>query len=494
MSENRTTYKAIFKATSLFGSVHIVNVIISIIRSKFLAILIGPEGYGIFGLLNSTVDIVRRALGLSIETSGVKKISQAYTSKNQKSIVKESTIIFWIAIITGFLGSIISVLFSKQLSYFTFGDYNMTMAIALVGVTILFKQLTEAQSAIMQGVTKLKFLAKSGLYGNVIGLFITLPLFYLFGLDAIVPAIIISSFLNYLVSYFYFRRLKIKVSLNFSTRVLKEGKEIIVFGGLLTLGSFLPVLVNYLMQIYIRYLGDIESVGLFSVGLVMLNAYVGVIFIAMSTEYYPRLAGFNKNIKLENEAVNQQAIVSMLIIVPVIVGFLFFKDLVIKLLFSKDFILVLPMLVWAVPAMLFKAVSWSLGYLIIARADSAVFVKTAVVYNAIYFVLCAGGYYFGEMKGLGIGLCIFYFLHLVGNYIVTSLRYGVQCSRVLIKIFIISFLLCSLSFLLCDLENLIYRYLTFIVIFSITIFYSYYEIDKRIDVKSLLAKYIKKKK
>jgi len=44
MSEQPNSYKQIVKATSLFGGVQVFNIIISIIRSKFIAVLLGPTG------------------------------------------------------------------------------------------------------------------------------------------------------------------------------------------------------------------------------------------------------------------------------------------------------------------------------------------------------------------------------------------------------------------------------------------------------------------
>lgn len=57
-TENRNSYKQSLKATSLFGGVQIFNILIQIIRSKFAAVLLGPEGMGVMGLLNSTITMI----------------------------------------------------------------------------------------------------------------------------------------------------------------------------------------------------------------------------------------------------------------------------------------------------------------------------------------------------------------------------------------------------------------------------------------------------
>ena len=52
--EQKSSYRQIVKATSLFGGVQFFQIIISVIRSKFVAILLGPAGMGIVGLLTAT--------------------------------------------------------------------------------------------------------------------------------------------------------------------------------------------------------------------------------------------------------------------------------------------------------------------------------------------------------------------------------------------------------------------------------------------------------
>lgn len=60
MSDSKqSTYRSIFKATSLFGGLQLYLIFISIIKSKFIAILLGPLGVGIQGLFQSGTEVIR---------------------------------------------------------------------------------------------------------------------------------------------------------------------------------------------------------------------------------------------------------------------------------------------------------------------------------------------------------------------------------------------------------------------------------------------------
>ena len=69
--EQKCSYRQIVKATSLFGGVQFFQIIISVIRSKFVAILLGPAGMGVVGLLTATTGLVAGLTNFGLGTSAV---------------------------------------------------------------------------------------------------------------------------------------------------------------------------------------------------------------------------------------------------------------------------------------------------------------------------------------------------------------------------------------------------------------------------------------
>jgi len=89
MNESKNSYRQVLKATSLFGGVQVFSVLVSIAKSKFAAIFIGPSGIGILGLLNSTLDLIIGFTKLGLDVSAVKEISatkEEYTNKVSRVI------------------------------------------------------------------------------------------------------------------------------------------------------------------------------------------------------------------------------------------------------------------------------------------------------------------------------------------------------------------------------------------------------------------------
>ena len=183
MNGTKNPYQQILKATSLFGGVQLINIIISIIRSKVIALFIGPLGMGISGLLNSTLNIINEVVKMGLDTAAVKEI--AFSDANEQNH-KLSTIIIVlkrIAWVIGILGFLLMLLFSNLFSRLAFCNTDYTFAFAWISIALLLKQLTMAQLTVLQGLRKLKLLANANIFGSILGLVITVPIYYFFRIE-----------------------------------------------------------------------------------------------------------------------------------------------------------------------------------------------------------------------------------------------------------------------------------------------------------------------
>jgi O-antigen/teichoic acid export membrane protein len=214
----------------------------------------------------------------------------------------------------------------------------------------------------------------------------------------------------------------------------------------------------------------------------------------MSTEYYPRLVSeisLNKNV---NNSVNQQAIFSMLIIVPIIILFFGLMPIIIKILFTANFLEVMPFVSWAILAMFFKSFSWSMGLMIIAKADSKVFTKTSIIFNFLYLLICLYGYHFYGLEGLGIGFLLYFIIHLISVFFVVKWRYGLILTNKLYIVFVICLVLCIISIVLFHISNSWMKYILFLITFIFSVLFAYKELMKNSDLKESLISYFNRKK
>jgi PST family polysaccharide transporter len=498
VNDNQQSYRKVLNATSLFGGVQVINIIISLIRSKVIALLIGPFGMGISNLLLTTMELINGLTNLGLERSAVKDISLANTNSNSKSVAITISVLKKLVWLTITIGVILMIVLSPWLSEIAFGNKDYTISFIWISIALLFKQLSSSQLAILQGLRKLKSLAKANLLGNFIGLLITLPLYYFYKIDAIVPAIIIATFMSFVFTYYYSQKLDIESVTISRKEAVSEGKGMINLGVMLSLSSLITLLVAYIIRIYIgsanvtEELGLID-VGLYSAGFVILNSYVGIIFNAMGTDYFPRLSEIANDINKLRKTVLEQATVAILLIAPIIVVFLACAPFIIVILYSHEFSPIVAMVTWGILGMIFKAVSWSMGYMIIAKGDSKVFIKTSIGFNAILLSINIIGYHFRGLEGIGISFFIYYIIHFIAIRMITYYRYDFYFEKGFYKIFTFTVIMCFLAFSFTFIPSSILKYSLMSGLILVSCWYSYKELDKKIGVKEYLAGIFKRK-
>ncbi len=491
MTESQQSYRHILKATSIFGGVQTLNTLFSIVRTKFIALWIGPEGMGIIGLLNTGLNLVGSLTDFGLGTSAVRDLAVSNERPDNKKTAETIGTIRRLVWLTGLLGAVAIILFSPLLSRVAFGNDRFVTAFIWISLALFFKQLTTGNLVILQGLRKLNLLAKANVWGSLAGLVFILPLYYYFRIEAIVPAIVMATVFSFLISRHYAKKLSDtpKVSVR---KALAEGKKMLGLGFLIGMGGLLNVVVAYLINAYISFKGNIDQVGLYQAGFVIINSYVGLVFNALGTDYFPRLSAVCHDKIKTQKTVSEQALMGILIITPIIVLFLAASPLIIRLLYAASFTPVATYVKWAIMGMLFKAASWAMGYVIIARADSKVYSKTMVIFNVFLLTISVLGYTIDGLRGLGIAFFIYYIVHFVAIGIICHLRYGFRFSEGFYPIFLVSIGFCLLSFAATNIEADFWRHTASGLLLLVSLGFTIYQLDKKINFKAFIFEKLNK--
>lgn len=481
-------YKSIFKTTALFGGVQVINILITVVRSKFIAVFLGPVGIGINALLNSSTGVIASLTNFGLSTSAVKNIAEANATGDEERIGKVVAVFRSWVWITGFLGFAVALLTAPLLSELSFGNNNYTVAFALISVTLLLSQVSAGQGVILRGMRKVKYMAQSSLLGSLIGLFTSVPLYYFFKNDGIVPAILVSAVTALLLTTFYARKVKVKKVTVPRAELFEEGKDMLRMGFMLSLSSLITMGTTYVLRIFISRWGSVADVGLYNAGFTMINTYVGLIFTALSADYYPRLAGVAHDTEKATKEINQQAEIGLLIMAPILCIFLVFVNVLIIVLYSNKFLAVNDMVHWLALGMFLKASSWAVAFLILAKGDSKVFFWNELVTNIYILIFNFIGYYFWGLTGLGISFFVSYLAYLIQVVLLAKVKYGFSFNKEFLTIFFIQMTLGICCFASSYLLSGIWYYVVGSLFLAVSVGYSFIEIDKRIDTKHILSK------
>ena len=484
--EIRSSYRSIFKATSLFGGVQVYQILIQIIRSKFVAVILGPVGVGIQGLYHSASELVKNASSLGLSQSAVRNVSEANVSGNVDRVNRTVTVLRKLVWFTGLLGLAIVLVSCPLLSKWSFGNYDYAIPFAFLSVTLLLDQLSAGQKVVLQGFRRLKDLAKATAIGSTVGLVITVPLYYFFKVDGIVPTLILYSAANLLISWLFSRKVKIdKVEVT-PKEVRVEGKQMMSLGIAMSVSAILASATSYILRSYIRSVGGTEEVGLYAAGFAIMTSYVGMIFNAMSTDYYPRLSAVQSDNAKCRELVNQQGEIASLIITPLLAICIIFMPIGVQILYSDSFLGACGYLLWASLGTMFKLGSWIISFQFIAKGESKLFMINEFIACAYGFASNIIGYKMGGMTGLGIAYSVTYIIYLAQVFIIAYKKYGFLFSKEFCFLYFIELVVLIITLLVALLYSGWIMYIIGSIIVSLSIKFSIKQLNSRIGLKGLI--------
>lgn len=492
MEEGRASYRQIMKNTALFGGVQVIQILSSLIRGKIVAILLGATGMGINTLLNSVTNMIIQFSSLGLNFSAVRDISQANENK-EESILNRTTTIFkrWMFFCAIF-GALFIIASSYWLSKFTFGTGSYTLGFVWLSIVVILNILNSANLTLLQGMRQLKDIAKASLIGSIAGLFLCIPFYYFYRENGIIPALIMSAFITYILSWYFAHKIKIQATKITLQETFKEGINTAKLGVVMMISTLIGSTVNYLINTFIGNYGSIADVGLFGAGISITNQYVGVIFTAMAVDYFPRLSAICNDKDKINELVNQQAEIVVLTIAPLLIIMILTAPLLIRLLLSKQFLVITGFVCWVAFAMLFKAASFAIGYISFAKGDKRTFfLFEGILGSLIILVSNITGYRLGGLTGVAISILVSYIIYMIAVNILTYRLYGFKLNTNFIYMFLILVILLASVLIIALFFANIYGYIIGSIILGISLNYSFHELDKRLGLKNLIHSKIK---
>lgn len=430
--EKDNSYKSILKGISFFGGAQVFQILINLVRGKFVAMLLGPEGMGISSLLTASSNTIQQIAQAGLPTAIVKEVSEAKEgSPNHISVDEVISATRTAVLTTASIGTVICIVFSALLSRWTFGNDTFTWQYVVLSIAVMFSMLGSGEMSILQGLHQVKRLSWASVVGASTGLAVGVPLYYFFGNDGIVPGMIAVS----AASYIFYRTSAAKATGRLDTKIAWHIRKFIIrklvtLGLVLMAGSLIGTLVTYLTNTFVRYIGGIDDVGYFQAANSITNQYAGIVFAAMSVDYFPRLVAVaSDNAKMAG-IVNRQMEIVSLIMAPLMIALMFSAPLLIRILLTSKFECVIPLIHWLSLGIFLRALIFPAGYITFAKDNKRLFFLLEGVFgNVIGLTANCICYYTWGLTGLGISMCIAYTISFVVYFAVNRHYYSYGIGR-----------------------------------------------------------------
>ncbi len=416
------------KAMGLFGGVQIAGILCSIIRTKLVAMWIGPVGVGLFGLFNNALEMISTGTNLGIRSSSVRDISQALAGRNPDLVARMVNVVRKWSMWLGLAGALITLILAPLLSQVTFGDTTHIWGFVALSVAVLLQALTNGEYAVMQGTARLKRLASVTLWGTIVGLAISIPLFYWLRERSILPSILAYAAALAVFAWLFRNRDYPPVAMS-RQETFNMGKGFVQLGIFMTLGNFASILASYAFNAWLNVNAGTEAVGFYQAGYTLINKYTGLILTALGMEYYPRLAKVADSRLRLRAFVSQEINLAIAVMAPVVALFILLRELVVWILYTPEFNVIFTFVSWGMIGTVFRTLSWCLAFTILAKGDGKTYLWTEVASAVINLVLNIVFYRWWGLTGLGVAFLVSYVLYTLIIAVVYFKVYRLQVTR-----------------------------------------------------------------
>ena len=246
MDTPKNSYKQIFKSTSIVGGSQVFNIVMGILKTKIIAILLGPSGVGIAGIFQTVIELVRNLTGFGINFSGVRSVAENNTDPQR--VARTILVLRRWELGTGLLGMTIIIILCRFFSVYSFGNTTYTYGFAFVSVVLLMNAVSAGQLAILQGLRRIVEMAKASLLGSILGLIISLPVIWWFGIAGIVPSMILTALGSLIVSWIFARKIITENVVLSLSQTYTEGVGMAKLGFFIVCNGFLSAASMYLLR------------------------------------------------------------------------------------------------------------------------------------------------------------------------------------------------------------------------------------------------------
>ena len=425
----RPTYREILKSSALIGGASVITLMVGIIRTKAMALLLGPAGFGLMGVYSSIADLARSVAEMGVNSSGVRQVADAAASGDIRRIARTVAVLRRVAVVLGALGAAALALFAKPVAEFTFGNDEHAGAIVLLSLAVLFRVVAEAQGALVQGMRRIADLARMNVIGAVFGALVGVPVVYVWGEAGVAPSLVAVAAMSIATSWWYSRKIDVGKRAVTLSDVGPEVRSLLRLGFAFMASAILMMGAAYAIRIIVlRHVG-LDGAGLYQAAWTVGGLYVAFVLQAMGADFYPRLVGAIRNHSECNRLVNEQALVSLLLAGPGVLATLTFAPLVVQLLYSAEFTAGVELLRWICLGMALRVITWPMGYIIVARGETWLFLFTEVTWTLVNVGLSWMWVRSFGLNGAGMAFFGSYVFHAAIVYPIVRALTGFRVSR-----------------------------------------------------------------
>lgn len=429
MSEG-SSYRQILRSSSIIGGASVLNILFGLIRMKFAAVLLGPAGVGVIGLLQSLMATASTVSSLGLHTAGTRQIAEACGRQAPKEVAVARRSLFLGALVLASLGAAVFWALREPLANYVLDDPASVGSVGWLALGVGLTVASGSQGALLNGLRRIGDLAKISVLSALLSSVLGVAALAVWRNEGVVLFVLAAPLASFLLGHVFVARLPRPERYSPSLKELTGQWRTTALLGLAFMTAGLSVTVGHLAvrTLIQRELGA-EALGHFQAAWMISMTYIGFVLQAMGTDFYPRLTATISDASATNRLVNEQTEVALLLAAPVLLAMLGLTPWVIELLYSSEFVDAVRVLQWQVLGDVLKVASWPLGFILLASGDGRTFVLTETVAILVFVGLTFVGLPMLGVEAVGLSFLGMYLVYLPLVHWLARKRTGFVWSR-----------------------------------------------------------------
>lgn len=368
------SYRQILRSSFIVGGASVFNILLSIVRMKAAAVLVGPMGVGLIGIFQSLVATVSAVASLGLGNVGTRQIAEAVGREDAQTAAAARRALYWGTLVLAVIGAAAFWGLRGVMAEHVLDDASMQSTLGWLAVGVSLTVVAGSQAALLTGFRRIGDIARVSVLSSMLSAAFGVGVLVLWGDDGVWIFVLAGPVCSVLVGYWFVSRLPKQgmIAAPF-VALVQQWKILAKLGVAFMLAGLIATMTQLLVRALVQRQLGAEGLGYFQASWQISMTYLGFILAAMGTDYYPRLTASIQNHPATNRLVNEQTEVALLLGGPVLLAMLALTPWIIDLLYSPRFGPAVNALRWQILGDLLKVVSWPLGFVLLAAGKGRVF-------------------------------------------------------------------------------------------------------------------------
>lgn len=358
-----------------------------IIKTKVLALLLGPLGVGVFSLIQNTSNLLLSILPIG-SVGFTKYVSEYYSEEKIEKVnylfrkLLSQNVLF-ISIVSAII--VFSPEFLSRLIYSNEEYWKYIIILSILLPLGLFSNFLEGY---MKAIRLIGKFVKVSILNSIVSILIFIPLIFFYQLYGALFASAFSFATNIMLCVFILKKHNALPNFRKIEKVEKD-----VFAKIYSMGLAMLIMV-FMQQVTILFIRTliigkygIDNLGVYQSIYSISTNYFGLFFATVISYAIPKLSSY-KNTEFVIDEINRILKFFLLLYTPLLIVCFVFRVNIIMLLFSSSFLPATELMIFQLLGELFKAISWVIGLWFIPLAlRIKQWFLFEIFFNITYFIL-----------------------------------------------------------------------------------------------------------